>query len=202
MKPPWNSVLINTLYVQIISEIDIFILNMKNKPEEWFPIVDEDGKEISRAPRSVCHDGKSMLLHPVVHMHLFNANGEIFLQKRALTKDLLPGYWDTSVGGHIAPGEKIEDALKREALEELDLTDFNYMFIRKYIWESPRERELVYSFTGNSDTVPLINKDEIELGRFWTLTEIELNLGKGLFTPNFEHEFRLILLHPLNNNGK
>jgi isopentenyldiphosphate isomerase len=58
--------------------------------EEWFPIVDEEGNEISRAPRSVCHDGKSMLLHPVVHLHLFNRQGELFLQKRAMSKDLLP----------------------------------------------------------------------------------------------------------------
>ena len=46
---------------------------MKNTtPEEWFPIVDEEGNTIGKAVRSVCHDGKSMLLHPVVHLHLFN----------------------------------------------------------------------------------------------------------------------------------
>jgi isopentenyldiphosphate isomerase len=84
---------------------------MKNL--EIFPVVDEEGNEISLAPRTVCHDGKSMLLHPVVHLHLFNEKGELFLQKRALTKDLLPGKWDTSVGGHISPGEKPEEALKR-----------------------------------------------------------------------------------------
>ncbi len=160
--------------------------------EEWFPIVDEEGKEISRAPRSVCHDGKSMLLHPVVHLHLFNRQGELFLQKRSMSKDLLPGYWDTSVGGHVAPGEGIEVALKREALEELGLSDFKYEFKRKYIWESKRERELVYSFTGQSESTPGINKDEIDDGRFWRLELIKENLGRGLFTPNFEHEFQFL----------
>lgn len=161
-------------------------------PDEWFPIVDEDGNEISRALRSVCHDGKSKHLHPVVHLHLFNDKGELFLQKRAMTKDLLPSYWDTSVGGHISPGESVDEALKRETLEELGLKEFTYKFIKKYIWESPRERELVYSFKGSSENSPEINKDEIEEGRFWSMEEIRRSLDKNIFTPNFEHEFNLL----------
>jgi isopentenyldiphosphate isomerase len=167
---------------------------MVNLPEkEWFPIVDEEGNQISIAPRSVCHDGKSKLLHPVVHLHLFNNRGELFLQKRAAFKDILPGFWDSSVGGHVSPGETIEDALKRESAEELGLEVFDYQFRKKYIWESERERELVYSFTGSSTNVPEINRDEIEDGMFWTLEDINLNLGKGIFTPNFENEFRMII---------
>ena len=156
---------------------------------EIFPVVDEEGNEISRAPRSVCHDGKSMLLHPVVHLHLFNRKGELFLQKRAMTKDLLPGKWDTSVGGHISPGEKPEEALKRETEEELGIKNFTCEFIKKYIWESSRERELVYSFRGTSDETPVINPVELDDGRFWTMEEIKSDLGKGIFTPNFEKEF-------------
>jgi len=170
---------------------------MRNKdPEEWFPVVDEDGIEISRAPRSICHDGKSKLLHPVVHLHLFNSKSELFLQKRSMTKDLLPGYWDTSVGGHADPGESIEETLRRESMEELGLSGFEYSFITKYIWETARERELVYSFRGRSDLLPVINRDEIEAGRFWSNDDIRKNLGKNIFTPNFEHEFINIIDSP------
>jgi len=159
---------------------------------EMFPVVDDTGREIGLAPRSVCHDGKSKLLHPVVHFHLFNDREELYLQKRAMTKDLLPGKWDTSVGGHINPGEKTEDALRRETLEELGIKIFDFQFRRKYLWESPRERELVYSFTGTSKEIPVINKDEIDEGKFWTLDEIKENLGKCVFTPNFEFEFEML----------
>jgi isopentenyldiphosphate isomerase len=161
-------------------------------PEEWFPIVDEDGNTIGKALRSVCHDGKSMLLHPVVHLHLFNTRGELFLQKRAKTKDIQPGKWDTSVGGHISPGENPNEALMREGEEELGLNNFVPEFLGKYIWESPRERELVNSFSTISDKFPVINKDEIDEGRFWSLKEIKENLGNDVFTPNFEHEFKMM----------
>ena len=164
-----------------------------NTEEEWFPVVDKDGNEILQAPRSRCHDGISRLLHPVVHLHLFNDKGELFLQKRAMTKDLLPGKWDTSVGGHIRPGEKTEDALRRETEEELGIISPEFQFIKKYIWESPLERELVYSFRGCSSEEPAINRDEIDEGRFWSAEEILTHTGKGIFTPNFEYEFKMLL---------
>jgi isopentenyldiphosphate isomerase len=172
-----------------VNSLNLFL--MKNSvPEEWFPIVDEDGNALGTALRSVCHNGKSMLLHPVVHLHLFNNSGKLFLQKRAKSKDIQPGKWDTSVGGHISPGETPDEALLREAREELGLNSFIPEFLGKYVWESNRERELVNSFSTVSDEIPVINRDEIEEGRFWSLKEIKENLGKELFTPNFEHEFK------------
>jgi isopentenyldiphosphate isomerase/intracellular septation protein A len=167
--------------------------NRRYGKEEWFPVVDEEGKITGKAPRSVCHDGKSMLLHPVVHLHLFNSQGKLYLQKRSMTKDIQPGKWDTSVGGHIGLQEKIEDALAREASEELGLCNFQPQFINKYVWESPRERELVFSFVTVSDQMPVINKLEISEGRFWSMDEIKKNIGKGVFTPNFEKEVEMLV---------
>jgi isopentenyldiphosphate isomerase len=135
-----------------------------------------------------------MLLHPVVHLHLFNMRGELYLQKRAKSKDIQPGKWDTSVGGHISPGETALKALFREASEELGLKEFIPESLGKYVWESSRERELVNSFSTISDILPIPDKDEIDAGRYWSVKEIEANLGKDIFTPNFEFEFRKLFL--------
>jgi isopentenyldiphosphate isomerase/intracellular septation protein A len=166
--------------------------NRKLAKEEWFPVVDEEGRVIGKAPRSVCHDGKSKFLHPVVHLLLFNKNRKLFLQLRSKRKDIQPGKWDTSVGGHVVPGETIEKALMRETQEETGLKNIQPQFLHKYIWESDAERELVFSFISVSDEIPEIDISETDEGRFWSMDEISDNLGKNIFTPNFEHEYNLL----------
>jgi isopentenyldiphosphate isomerase len=184
-------------FIKIFTIFASEITNMQNNdPEEWFPVIDAEGNTIGKALRSICHDGKSMLLHPVVHLHLFNTRGELFLQKRSETKDIQPGKWDTSVGGHVGLGESVEVALAREVREELGLKSFVPHFLKKYIWQSTREREMINSYSTISDENPVINKSEIDEGRFWTRDEIIKNLGKEIFTPNFEHEYKILFAIP------
>lgn len=156
--------------------------------EEWLPLVDEEGKVIGKAPRSLCHRDKK-LLHPVVHVHFFNEQGDIFLQKRPKNKLTQPGKWDTAVGGHISDGETLEQGLEKEVSEEIGITKAKYQFVKKYVWESDIERELVYLFFGQTKQEIQINKKELDAGRFWSINEIRKGLGKGIFTPNFENEF-------------
>ena len=91
--------------------------------EEIFPIVDETGRVIGKATRKECHSG-SRLLHPVVHLHVFDRQGRLYLQKRAHNKLIQPDKWDTAVGGHVDYGETVMQALRRETREELGLLSF------------------------------------------------------------------------------
>ena len=149
-------------------------------------MVDETGQVIGSATRGECHNG-SRLLHPVVHLHLFNTKGELYLQRRPLWKDIQPGKWDTAVGGHVDYGETIEEALLREVREEIGITDFVPEKMCHYLYDSVRERELVFVHRATYDG-EVRPSEETDGGRFWSIEEIRQNLGKGIFTPNFEME--------------
>ena len=161
---------------------------MDNK-KEMFPVVDEEGNILDAITRGEAHGG-SMKLHPVVHLHVFNSRGELYLQQRPQWKDIQPGKWDTATGGHVALGENVEAALKREVREELGIEDFQPESLGHYVFESKKERELVYVHKTIFDGTVCPNPDELDGGRFWALDEIRQNIGKGVFTPNFESEFQ------------
>jgi len=167
-------------------------MNKQLTHEEWFPVVDTNGNTINKATRRECHNG-SKLLHPVVHMHIFNTAGELYLQKRSASKDIQPGKWDTAVGGHIDYGETVINALRREAQEELNITDFTPLFLQQYIFESTIEKELVYSYKTIYTGPIQPDLDEVTEGRYWPIEEIRSKIKLGVFTPNFTYEFQTIL---------
>src|SRR5688572_21675258 len=85
--------------------------------EEIFDIVNEADEVIGCAVRADIH--RRQLKHRAVHILVFNRRGDLFLQKRSLTKDCFPGAWDTSAAGHLGCGETYDDAAVRELREEL-----------------------------------------------------------------------------------
>lgn len=168
----------------------------KDNSEEMFPIVDEDGNITGAATRGECHNG-SKLLHPVVHLHVFNPQGDLYLQRRPQWKDIQPGKWDTAVGGHVDLGENVHQALLREASEELgiDLSHAEPESLGSYVFESSREKELVFphKLVWDGEITPSAETDG---GRFWSREELLENMGKGVFTPNFESEYKRLFSEP------
>ena len=161
--------------------------------EEYLPILNTKGEVIGKATRKECHSG-SMLLHPVVHLHIFRQGGYIYLQKRSHNKDIQPGKWDTAVGGHVDYGETIDEALLREANEELGLNNITPQMLIKYIFQSEIEKEIinVYCINVNNEFAPTFDPIEIDESRFWHIDEIEAAIGKCILTPNFEKEYSRI----------
>ena len=162
----------------------------KDNNAELLPIVDEKGKVVGRATRGECHSG-TKLLHPVVHLHLFDTDGRLYLQHRPIWKEIQPDKWDTAVGGHIDYGEEVAVALNREIREELGVTNCEPRFLQSYIFESEREKELVYVYSAVYDG-EIVPSDELDGGRFWSIAELDNAMGKGLLTPNFEQEFQKV----------
>ena len=158
---------------------------------EWFPVVEPSGLVVGRSTRQYCHSGAKPL-HPVIHIHIIDRFSRIYLQKRSMKKDIQPGKWDTAVGGHVTYGESILEAVYREAYEELGFSEFNPTFIESYQFESEIEKEMVnvFAVVGSYELHP--DLDEVDEGRWWELKDIDENIGKGVFTPNFESEFTMI----------
>ena len=137
---------------------------------EMFDIVDEEDCVIGQAPRSECH-GNPALVHRVAHVLVFNR----------------------SVGGHLDPGEDYKQAAIREMREEVGLTDLPVTFLYKSQIRNDIESENVATYLVVSDEEIFFDPTEMSEVRYWSPDEINAQLGRGLFTPNFEQEWQMYL---------
>ena len=85
--------------------------------EEIFDVVNDRDEVVGQCPRSEVH--RLGLRHRAVHVLVFNARGQVFLQKRSMIKDTFPGAWDSSASGHVDQGEDYDVCALRELKEEL-----------------------------------------------------------------------------------
>lgn len=156
--------------------------------DEQFDIVDRFGRVIGQASRAECHRNPA-LIHQAVHVQVFDRNGRLFLQKRSQRKDVQPGKWDSSVGGHLKPGESPAQGAMRELAEELGVRGARLERAYQYFWEADNETELVRTFVTQHEGPFTLQAEEIDEGRFWPLDEIAAVLPSGFTTPQFAFEF-------------
>lgn len=139
---------------------------------EMFDVVDENDVPVATASRADVHARN--LIHRSVHVFIFNKRGDLLLQKRSALKDLCPGLWDSSVGGHLDVGEAYQAAAIRELAEEMGISQ-----------ESPPEEIATITPTAENgwEHVRLFRiqhegplrfpSAEIESALFFPLTEID-----------------------------
>ncbi len=168
--------------------------------DELLDIVNEQDRVIGQALRSACH-GNPELIHRAVHVLVFNGRGRLLLQKRPLHKDVQPGRWDTSVGGHLDVGEGYYQGALREMGEELGIVGRPLAFLYRYHYGNDVETEYVTSWWLRYDGLIPYNTDELDGVAFYAADEIDQMLGTGLLTPNFEQEWRLFKQWAGNRGG-
>jgi len=156
--------------------------------DELFDVVDAADRVIGRAARGEVH--RRGLRHRSVHVFLFNSRGELFLQKRAATKDTFPGCYDSSASGHLDVGESYDACAARELEEELGLTAADAPTLTP-LFKLPAGPETgwehVMFYTCQTDAPPRPNPREIESGRFFTLAEVlaMVQEDSSRFAPGF-----------------
>ncbi len=155
---------------------------------QMLEIIDDHGMVTGLRPRSECHNNPN-LLHRAVHVMVTDSRGRILLQKRSRNKDIQPGKWDTSVGGHVDPGETLMQAALRELKEELGISGVKIKQLYGYRHTTDRESEEVATFHLCHNGPFTAQPDEIDELCFKSRNKIRSLLGSGTFTSNFEMEF-------------
>lgn len=139
---------------------------------ELFYWVDENDTVIGSMTRREAHSG-SFKIHRGVWVLVFNEKGELFLQKRSRTKDVYPGFWDLSVGGHVRFGQTYVEAAKREFREELGVESNKLLPLYKFKYSGKNESEIdsVYKTIHNGPFT--LHPQEIDQGKFFSTSCIE-----------------------------
>lgn len=147
-------------------------------PDEQVVLVDEDGEPIGTAPKATVHDADTAL-HLAFSCHVTDADGRLLVTRRALSKRTWPGVWTNSFCGHPAPGETMEAAIARRALDELGLTlvdlapllpDFRY---RATDASGVVENEVCPVFAARTDDEVLADPDEVVEHRWVDRADLE-----------------------------
>lgn len=161
---------------------------------EWLDIVDDNDIVIGRAPRDQIHAENHF--HRSSHIVLFNAQGEVFVQLRSMSKDNSPGLWDTSAAGHVDSGEDYLHCAVRELAEELGvITNAESLkFISSLPPEARNGFEFTRIFTLVSDQALILQPEEIDDGRWLSPSELDAWIEKkrSLFTDSFPMIWRLV----------
>ena len=137
--------------------------------QELLDVVDEDDNVIAIKTRGEIH--AEGLMHRAVHILLFNSKGELFLQKRSMSKDEQPGKWDSSAAGHVDSGEAYVDCARREIAEELGIVveqPMDMLFKLPASVLTGNEHCMVYRYIFDGPMV--LQADEIDDGQ-WLAVE-------------------------------
>jgi len=154
---------------------------MDPKNEE-VAIVDIDNQLIGSASR---HEMRSKgLVHRATYILVFNTQGEIFVQKRTMNKDIYPGFLDVATGGVVLAGESYEESAERELAEELGVRDAPLISHFDFFHCDQRNQVWGRVFSCTHDGPMTLQKEEVADGFFMPVDEV-LTLARSKdFTPD------------------
>jgi isopentenyldiphosphate isomerase len=168
--------------------------------EEWWPIVNEQGKTIGSIQHNASLSDTNKYMHPIIRVFLID-NNRIFLQKRTEKSLVFPGLWDTTISNHIRLNETIEQCVQRTAFERYNLEHLRPIFLSNYMHETADEFHYAFLFVACRLPFTDFNKDYIDHAKWWTLAQIEDNIDAGIFTDNLLIELDLLKRSGLLDSG-
>ncbi len=171
--------------------IRVTLIRVSLQKEEWWPIVNEQGKLAGSIQSKESISGDVKHIHPVVRGILIN-NSKIFLQKRSCKDSSNAFKWDVALSNHIRLNETVDACINRTAIENYGSSDLKPILISKHLYNSTKENQFVYLFLVCNLKTEETNSELIECVKWWTIKQIEDNLQSGIFTNSFVKEFDIL----------
>lgn len=149
---------------------------------EIVQIVDRNNNPIGAEPRSIMR--QRGLTHRATYILVFNAKDQLFIQKRTMTKDIYPGYWDVAAGGVVLAGESYSISAHRELEEELGVRGTPLEFLFEHYYENDENRVWGAVYRCRHEGPFVLQAEEVEYGTFVSISEMLNNRDRDHFTPD------------------
>ena len=144
--------------------------------------MDEENRVIGSAGRSVMR--RFNLIHRATYILLFNAKGELFVQKRTAGKDVYPGCYEVAVGGVVQAGEEYDVSAQRELAEEVGMADAVLTPLFDFYWQDERNKVWGMAYACAADGPLTLQPEEVESGQFMDIDDILRHCRTQPFTPD------------------
>lgn len=131
--------------------------------------------------------------HLVIHVCIFNSNGDMLIQQRQPFKEGWPNMWDLTVGGSAIAGDTSQTAAQRELNEEIGLK-LDFQQIRPHItinFENGFDDIYLIEENVQVDTLAL-QYEEVQNVKWASRKEILTMIKDGTFIPYYESLIHLI----------
>jgi len=169
--------------------------------EEYLWAIDSRGRVIGRRHRAECH--RQGIVHRAAHVIVIDPRLRIFVKKRSWSKDMFPGQWETSVGGHVRYRDNTRETAARELEEELGIKA-TPIRLGRFSYRGSEEKENITIFYIVTKEKPKLNKSEATRGEYLTIQELDRALSKRTFVDGTVEELRVIrrLLSKLEKSSR
>jgi 8-oxo-dGTP pyrophosphatase MutT (NUDIX family) len=161
--------------------------------DEIVVIVDEQNNVVGAAPRGEMRAKR--LPHRSTYILVFNTSGELYVQKRTMTKDVFPGYYDVAAGGVVLAGESYEQGAERELEEEMGIRGVPLTRLFDFYFKDEHTRLWGCAFSCIYDGEIVLQEEEVESGAFVQVDEILRRSETERFTPDGVYVLRRYLGH-------
>jgi len=189
------------LFLFVYEMLRVFIIRAKLAREEWWPIMNEQGKIVGSIQCMLSLNDEKKYMHPIIRVLMIDKS-MVLLQKRSYDSVVYPGLWDTVISNHVSMGETIERCIERTAEERFSLCNFKYMYLSNYTLEVEKESHYAFLFVSCQEAEYKLNYEYSDQLKWWTQQQIEEEFGTGIFTENFKVEYDLLLRSGLLESGK